>query len=102
MFEAISRYIFIATVLGLTSYMYWKLYQIYKSAGPSSKKIGFFWFSFYAQTPHFGCGAESLHVLPEQVQLQIATIRNRASRVLGGLLLWLTALILFIAIMERA
>ncbi len=87
--------------------MYWKLYQIYKSAGSSSKKIGFFWFSFYAQDfLSFGhLGPEILRLpLPEQVQLQNRdSMKSREARVLGGNSCFgRSPSMPFIAIMEKA
>jgi hypothetical protein len=103
-FETIYKILFVASAAGVGCYplyIYWKIYGVYKRAGEWAKKIGFFWFSFYAQTPHFGRGATMLEALPQKLQAQVAIIRSNATRAFAAILLWILFLILLGTFVKR-
>jgi hypothetical protein len=95
-FEILHLYVFIASVIVVGLYpirAYWKILGLYSLAcrrvGAQVKRIGFFWFSFYVQSPWFGRGADVLAALPQDLQTQASIVRNRQRREINAIALWI-------------
>jgi len=92
----LHKYVFVASAIAVGIYptlVYWRIYGIYQRAGEWVKKVGFFWFSFYVQSPEFGRGAEVLQALPQDLQIEVAAIRLRQRRESIAILLWIVFLV---------
>lgn len=95
---ALHRYLFIGSAIAWGLYplrAYWRLYDLYKRLDEQTSKVGFFWFSFYVQSPWFGFrGQELLDRLPQDLRAQASAIRNRQRREINVIFLWIVILVL--------
>ena len=94
----LHRYLFIGSAIALGLYplrAYWRIYDLYNRLDERMSKVGFFWFSFYVQSPWFGLrGAELLEQLPQDLRAQASAIRNRQRREINALFLWTVILVM--------
>jgi hypothetical protein len=97
MLVTLHQYVFVATAVAVGLYpigAYWRIHGLYKRAGQQVEKVGFFWFSFYVQSPQFGRGAKVLEALPRDLQAEASTIRSRLGREANAIFAWIVLLIL--------
>ncbi|MET4036788.1 hypothetical protein ABIB94_008758 [Bradyrhizobium sp. JR7.2] len=102
--ETLYQYVFIASAVSVRLYpirAYWRIYGLYKCAGEQIKKIGFFWFSFYVQSPDFGRGASVLEALSRDIQARASTIRSQQTREASAILAWIVFLIVLGTLLGR-
>lgn len=91
-----------AIIVGLYPMLvYWRIYSLYQRAGERVEKIGFFWFSFYVQSPDFGRGVKLLEGLPRDIQTEISAVRVRQRRESIAILLWIVSLILLGVLLRK-
>ena len=93
----LHRYLFIGSAIAWGLYplrAYWRIYELYKRVDEQTARVGFFWFSFYVQSPWVVRGAELLERLPQDLRAQALAIRSRQTREINALLLWIVILVL--------
>jgi hypothetical protein len=102
--EILHQYVFVASAVAVGLYpvrAYWRIYALYKCAGEQIEKVGFFWFSFYVQSPEFGRGATVLEALSRDVQARASAIRSQQSREVNAIFAWIVFLIVLGIVLNR-
>ncbi|MGE0289909.1 MAG: hypothetical protein AB7I42_27445 [Bradyrhizobium sp.] len=88
------RMLFLGTAAALPLYVifvYWKIYQVYRSLDDRARRLGFLWYSFQFQVPMLAKGMNEYldpGQLPEDARAQIDNVKRQLRFVRTIIVLW--------------